>query len=180
MCGIAGYVAAQPIEHKLDFNKVLNEMNHRGPDDQGVHQIGNTTFGFKRLAILDLSQFGHQPMVSDDGKVVLVFNGEIYNYQKLYNQLKKYFQFKSSSDTEVILKGYLKWGWDKMLKSISGMFAISIWDSRTQTYYAARDRFGKKPFYYTLTNQCFYFASTLNTLKKLTNKSWAESSTESS
>lgn len=142
-------------------------MYPRGPDDAGLYTIGVANFGFRRLAILDLTAAGHQPMVSLDGQVELVFNGEIYNYQSLRTELQKTYAFRSDTDTEVILNGYLTWGWSKILQRIDGMFAIAIWDNRKRTLYAARDRVGKKPFFYQKTAKSLYFASTLNALRAL-------------
>lgn len=142
-------------------------MWHRGPDDSGFCKIGMAALGFRRLAILDLSAAGHQPMMTVDDQVAVVFNGEIYNYRHLRSELQKNYSFRSDTDTEVILNGYLEWGWDNMLQRLDGMFAIAIWDNRTRTLYAARDRVGKKPFFYYQTAKGLYFASTLNALKDL-------------
>jgi len=167
MCGIIGIAgelsdsASTRLEHARDL------MWHRGPDDSGLTIFNTAILGFRRLAILDLSPAGHQPMVSPDGQVALVFNGEIYNYQPLRSELQQDFPFRSHTDTEVILNGYLKWGWEGMLQRIHGMFAIALWDNRTHTLYAARDRIGKKPLFYHQDSRGLYFASTLNALRVL-------------
>ena len=167
MCGIIGAVGKFPQLTSRKFKNARDLMWHRGPDDSGFCQIGEATLGFRRLAILDLSTAGHQPMESQDGQVAIIFNGEIYNFQHLRSQLQRTRSFHSDTDTEVILNGYLEWGWDNLLNQIDGMFAIAIWDNRTRTLYAARDRVGKKPFFYHQTVEGLYFASTLNVLKEL-------------
>ena len=167
MCGIIGAVGEFTELTPTKFKNARDLMWHRGPDDSGFHQIGNATLGFRRLAILDLSTAGHQPMLSEDEQVAIIFNGEIYNFQPLRSQLEQSHSFHSDTDTEVILNGYLEWGWDNLLKRIEGMFAIAIWDNRTKTLYGARDRVGKKPFFYHQTDEGVYFSSTLNALKEL-------------
>ena len=167
MCGIIGAVGEFPELTSTQFNKARDLMWHRGPDDSGFCQVGKAILGFRRLAILDLSTAGHQPMMSPDERVAVVFNGEIYNFQSLRSQLQKTHSFRSHTDTEVILNGYLEWGWDELLQRLEGMFAIAIWDNRTRTLYAARDRVGKKPFFYYQTARGLYFASTLNALKEM-------------
>ena len=135
-------------------------MVHRGPDDSGLWTYGEGTLGFRRLAILDLSPAGHQPMVDRQHGVGLVFNGEIYNYLELRKQLEAEREFRSQSDTEVLLNGFLVWGWEKLLDRIDGMFAFAIWDGRERTLYAARDRAGKKPLYFCWRNAALCFSST--------------------
>lgn len=122
-------------------------------------------FGFRRLAILDLSPGGHQPMSSHDGRFWIVFNGEIYNYQELRTQLAEYgHNFKSTSDTEVILAAYQQWG-DSCVEHFNGMFALAIWDTAAQKIFIARDRFGEKPFYYVyIPDRLFAFASEMKAL----------------
>ena len=167
MCGIIGMVGpiANQSEERVAFARDI--MIHRGPDDAGLDRIGPALLGFRRLAILDLTPAGHQPMLNNDRSVGLVFNGEIYNFQELRQELKSSYEFHSHSDTEVILKGYLEWGWEEMLRRIDGMFAIAIWDNRTRTLYGARDRVGKKPFFYHTSENGFIFSSTLNSLRAL-------------
>jgi asparagine synthase (glutamine-hydrolysing) len=167
MCGIIGFVGESAPFIQTQLEQARDLMWHRGPDDAGLYQVGPAILGFRRLAILDLSPAGHQPMVSLDGQVALVFNGEIYNYQSLRVELQRSHPFQSHTDTEVILKGYLEWGWEGMLRRIDGMFAIALWDNHTRTLYAARDRIGKKPFFYHATHNGIGFASTLNALRSL-------------
>ena len=142
-------------------------MLHRGPDDWGVYSDGHAALGFRRLSIIDLSLAGHQPMVTQDGSAVLIFNGEIYNFRELRKQLEPDYEFRSQSDSEVLLNGYLAWGWDELLRRIDGMFAFAIWDTRKRRLHIARDRAGKKPLFYARTPEGFVFASTLNSVLAL-------------
>ncbi|PQJ34591.1 asparagine synthase (glutamine-hydrolyzing) [Salinibacter sp. 10B] len=166
MCGILGVIGDAPLRPER-FDAARDLMVHRGPDDAGSFSSGPAHLGFRRLAILDLSSAGHQPMTALDGQVALAFNGEIYNYRALRDELQSDLPFHSDTDSEVLLNGYLAWGWDRLLKRIEGMFAFVIWDARSQTLYGARDRAGKKPFYYTEQPQSLAFASTLNALRAL-------------
>ena len=150
MCGIVGTVGkTRSIPMDL-FREMRDSMIHRGPDDAGVWQspMGTAMLGSRRLAILDLSQAGHQPMVDETSGLVIVFNGEIYNFRELSAELSQAgCRFRSCSDTEVLLKSYEMWG-AGCLNRLNGMFAFAIWDDRKQELFAARDRFGEKPFYY--------------------------------
>ncbi|HET6566625.1 MAG TPA: asparagine synthase (glutamine-hydrolyzing) [Rhodothermales bacterium] len=166
MCGIIGLVG-EACRYADRLEQARDLMAHRGPDDVGWAQSGPATLGFRRLAILDLSPAGHQPMTAEDDAVVLVFNGEIYNHLELRRELEQVRSFRSTSDTEVLLNGYLAWGWSGLLERIDGMFAFAVWDARTQTFYAARDRVGKKPFFYAHSGKGLAFASTLNALGAL-------------
>ena len=144
-------------------------MYHRGPDDHGEEIfVGQSDyivgFAHRRLAILDLSPLGHQPMHSQDGRISVVFNGEIYNFLELKEEMKDY-PFKSSCDTEVIIAAYLKWGID-MVDHIHGMFAIALYDRRSEDIYLIRDRIGKKPLFYWLENGNMVFASELKPIMK--------------
>jgi len=142
-------------------------MVHRGPDDAGLHRDDNVLLGFRRLSILDLSPAGHQPMTSADGRVTLVFNGEIYNYRALRRTLRPTHTFRSETDSEVLLNGYLEWGWSGLLDRIDGMFGFALWDRQEQVLYGARDRVGMKPFFYAEQPDSFLFSSTLNAIKAL-------------
>lgn len=161
MCGISGvYYFNQ--EKTIDENaliKMRDTLHHRGPDF-GSHFIDqNIGLAHRRLAIIDLSVLGNQPMFSDDGRFVIVFNGEIYNFQELREELiKKGFIFKSNSDTEVLLKLYISEG-SSMLHKLNGMFAFVIWDKQEKELFATRDRVGIKPFYYVKDANQFLFAS---------------------
>ncbi len=167
MCGIVGFVGDVSSGRLDRLVKARDLMVHRGPDDAGLSNVGAAHFGFRRLAILDLSHAGHQPMLSEDRSVALVFNGEIYNFRTLRRDLERSCRFRSDTDSEVLLKGYQEWGWEELLRRIDGMFAFAIWDDRKQTLFAARDRAGKKPFFYTRLAGGVAFASTLNALREL-------------
>ncbi len=168
MCGICGFITGKDI--RLEHLKAMNDtMYHRGPDDSG-EEIYRAESGRlvgmaqRRLSILDLSPLGHQPMESADKRAVIVFNGEIYNYQALKRELSGY-PFKSSCDTEVILAAYLKWG-IKCVERLNGMFAFSIYDKEEQAMYLVRDRIGKKPLYYWNCDGDIIFGSELKPIIK--------------
>lgn len=168
MCGIVGVVEPGAAERKARLEQACDLMRHRGPDEAGLWSTKGAALGFRRLAILDLSAAGNQPMLSPDGQLALVFNGEIYNYRELRHELKGGYLFRSQTDSEVLLAGFAIWGWEELLRRIDGMFAFAIWDERAQTLYAARDRVGKKPFFYTRTPaEGLIFGSTLNALRTL-------------
>lgn len=134
-------------------------LHNRGPDDSGVWTGDGVGFAHRRLSILDISAAGHQPMQSPDGRFIIVYNGELYNFNKLRHHIGyDYWQWQSNSDTEVVLAAYSKWGAD-CLKYFHGMFAFSIWDKKERVLFAARDRMGVKPFYYHHSANCFAFAS---------------------
>lgn len=168
MCGICGYISKKNIT--LDQLKEMNDtMYHRGPDDSGAEIYGmrdgwQAGFAQRRLSILDLSTLGHQPMHSEDKRVTVVYNGEIYNYQELKEELADY-PFRSNCDTEVIIAAYLKWG-IQCVERFNGMFAIALYDRDTQDIYLVRDRIGKKPLYYWCEGQNLVFASELKPIMK--------------
>lgn len=162
MCGIAGIVRldggpSPAIEGNLAVMSRL--IGHRGPDGEGTWASSDHCVGFahRRLAIIDLTSSGAQPMQAPNGTVI-TFNGEIYNYIELREELRSGWTFRSTSDTEVILAAYERWG-SACVEHLRGMFAFAIWDSRNRRLFAARDRFGIKPFYYTQQGQTLYFAS---------------------
>lgn len=168
MCGIAGIVARR---NNLDLERTIAEMiyrvRHRGPDDEGCYVAGRVALGHRRLSIIDLSPSGHQPMSSADGRYVITFNGEIYNYLELKPELQAGgFQFRSNTDTEVIIAAFAAWGVD-CLSRFNGMWSFAIFDTESGTIFAARDRFGIKPFYYTLNETCFAFGSEIRQLLPL-------------
>ncbi len=145
---------------------MLSTIQHRGPDDSGVHVTENAIVGFRRLAILDMSPAGHQPMKSCDGSVVLTFNGEIYNYLELRSELIALgHSFRSSGDTEVLLAGYLQWG-EAVIDRLRGMFAFCIVDSARKTMFVARDRFGIKPLFMYRSDEGTIFASELKCIRR--------------
>jgi asparagine synthase (glutamine-hydrolysing) len=142
-------------------------MKHRGPDDEGVFIENNVGLGFVRLSIIDLSSSGHQPMFSKDERFVLVFNGEIYNYIELRNELEKEgYIFFTRTDSEVMLNAYIKWG-EECISRFNGMWAFVIYDRQQKKIFASRDRFGIKPFYYLQTDEYFAFASEISPLISL-------------
>jgi asparagine synthase (glutamine-hydrolysing) len=162
MCGIAGFVSLRPdpfVEGRAALEAMSSLISHRGPDGRGewVSPDGSTGLVHRRLAIIDLSASGAQPMRGGNGTVI-TFNGEIYNYVELRQELSAHWTFRSTSDTEVILAAYDRWGEDCVCR-LRGMFAFAIWDERSHKLFAARDRFGIKPFYYTEQNHRIFFAS---------------------
>jgi asparagine synthase (glutamine-hydrolysing) len=171
LCGIIGYISKDGLLlSPSHFEAVRDRLKHRGPDDAGLWLNGNgrVVLGHCRLSIIDLSLAGHQPMVSEDGRFAIVFNGEIYNFRALRDELKKLgFQFRSDSDTEVMLHAYRAWG-DSCLNRFNGMFAFVIYDrgdnASPPSLFFARDRVGKKPFYYYFDGWHFEFASELKAI----------------
>lgn len=168
MCGICGYISKKRItEEQL---RIMNDtMYHRGPDDSGVEIYDGSNgysigFAQRRLSIMDLSPLGHQPMHSENGRISVVYNGEIYNYRELKEELSDY-EFKSTCDTEAIIAAYLKWGID-MVDHIHGMFAIALYDRETSDIYLIRDRIGKKPLFYWFDGENLVFASELKPIMK--------------
>ncbi|AGW13442.1 asparagine synthase (glutamine-hydrolyzing) [Megalodesulfovibrio gigas] len=170
MCGIAGFVLLQDAPPVTDHQArdvlaaMAGRIAHRGPDGRGHHVGLPAAFAHCRLAIIDLST-GAQPMAAEDGAAVVTFNGEIYNYQEVRRELQALGRtFQTRSDTEVLLQAYLEWG-VACLDRLEGMFAFALWDVRRRTLFAARDRFGKKPFFYTIQQGVFAFASELSALE---------------
>lgn len=173
MCGILGFYQRDSLLDEHYFKSCLDMMNFRGPDDSGVEMLTeNLAFGQRRLSIIDLSSKGHQPMFSQNGAYAIIFNGEIYNFKNLKNQLEDLgHKFFSDSDTEVILLGYIEWGLLTLLKRLKGMFSFVIYDKSKAQLLGARDRFGMKPFYYFHSDNKFGFSSSLKSLRDLTNES---------
>ncbi|MGH7718499.1 MAG: asparagine synthase (glutamine-hydrolyzing) [Gemmatimonadaceae bacterium] len=148
MCGFAGMVRTDggPAERAV-IERMSDVIQHRGPDDSGIYLSGPVGFSFRRLSILDLTPTGHQPMISDDGQLALVFNGEIYNYIELRRELESLgHRFRSTGDTEVLLTAYRQWG-RACLPKLNGMWAFLIYDARRGVVFGSRDRFGVKPLY---------------------------------
>ncbi len=172
MCGIAGIASLNPSE-PLPGNvsdtvtAMTDAMAYRGPNGSGIELAARSVcLGHRRLSIIDLSG-GAQPMWDASGSLCVTFNGEIYNFPEIRTELEAQGAvFRTSSDTEVILESYKVWGAD-CLKHLDGMFAFVLWDAARQRLFGARDRFGKKPFFYTIQNGCFHFASELSCLKKI-------------
>jgi asparagine synthase (glutamine-hydrolysing) len=170
MCGIAGQLALHPdrLVDVIDVRKMTEALTHRGPDDEGYHvdAAGRVALGMRRLSIIDLAS-GQQPIAGEDGSVVCVFNGEIYNFRELRARLQAQGHvFRSSGDTEVIVHLYEEEGPD-CVRRLRGMFAIALWDARAGRLLLARDRFGKKPLYYAELEGRLCFASELGGLTTL-------------
>ena len=161
MCGIAGIIGSYK-ESQLDA--MLVSQHHRGPDATGKYfDTGFSALGHNRLAIIDLSAQSNQPFTDNSGRYILVFNGEIYNYIEIKGALQNQYDFKTESDTEVLLAAFIVYG-KSCLEKFNGMFAFAIWDNQMKTLFAARDRFGVKPFYYSIKNHSFYFSSEIKAL----------------
>ena len=160
MCGICGQLRFDRRKVSSEtLNKMMLKLARRGPDSNGQWINGKIGFGHQRLSVIDLSSLGSQPMIDDKLKLSLVFNGTIYNYKSLRDQLtSKGYTFFSQSDTEVILKAYHFWG-ENCVKYLDGMFAFAIWDSSAHQLFVARDRMGIKPLYFNTTSEAFTFAS---------------------
>ena len=165
MCGICGELRFDGrTPDRATLASMTDKLARRGPDASGQYISGPLAFGHRRLAVIDLSERSAQPMVDDDLGLALVFNGTIYNYPELREQLRaRGYLFSSNGDTEVILKAYAEWG-EECPKHLQGVFAFAIWNARTQQLFMARDRFGVKPYYYSLTRQGVRFASTSQAL----------------
>lgn len=170
MCGICGiYNFDNTKVAEKDLNLMNQEMFLRGPDDSGIYQEENFGLGMRRLSIIDIDN-GHQPMLSNDKSIVLVFNGEIYNFVELRKELiSKNYQFVTNSDTEVLIHMYKEFGED-FLKKLNGMFSISLFDRKKKILIIARDRFGIKPLFYFFDQKQIIFSSNLKSIKKILGK----------
>ncbi|MBK7887772.1 MAG: asparagine synthase (glutamine-hydrolyzing) [Bacteroidetes bacterium] len=169
MCGILGLysINQQEGDSQIRFTEALKSMVHRGPDDYGIYKHERITLGHRRLSIIDLSNSAHQPMHDPEKRYTIVFNGEIFNFRELRNELiADGRSFHSSSDTEVLLQLYIKYE-EKCLSKLNGFFAFSIYDHVKQTLFIARDRYGIKPLYYYFDHQQFIFSSEIQSLKML-------------
>lgn len=171
MCGLTGFWNL----HQQDITKVTRiaeamagQLSHRGPDGHGVWVAEGLALAHRRLAILDLSEAGHQPMISACGRYIIVLNGEIYNHPDLRAELEiegVAAEWRGHSDTETLLAGIAHWGLEATLKRATGMFALALWDRKARCLYLARDRFGEKPLYYGWAGQTFVFGSELKALR---------------
>ena len=164
MCGIAGYILKNNSVDRQTVAAMVESLSHRGPDGSGVFVKDNVALGHRRLAIIDTSPAANQPLFNEDGTVGVVFNGEIYNFQALRRELtdKGHF-FATRSDTEVIVHAWEEHG-PECLRLFRGMFALAVFDLNKKNIFLARDRLGKKPLFYSLTNDCFAFASEIKAL----------------
>lgn len=188
MCGISGYMNLKRGVNVGLLKRMNDQIRHRGPDDEGYELFGNGLslscsgsdtvrslaypkvneidgsryflgFGFRRLSILDLTEMGHQPMLSENKNICLVFNGEIYNYVEIREELKsKGYRFRTNADTEVVLYSYVEWG-ERCVEHFNGMWGLALWDSKKRKLFCSRDRLGAKPFYYMLKSDRLYFGS---------------------
>ena len=165
MCGIVGFLHfdKERLSSPLPLKRMCDVLKHRGPDGEGLLNRGPVALGHRRLAIIDLDA-GGQPMCSADGQLALVFNGEIYNYIELRQELRQRgHYFRTQSDTEVILAAYREWG-PECVTHFNGMWAFSLWDEAAQTLFCSRDRLGEKPFFYSIVDNTFVFGSELKAL----------------
>jgi asparagine synthase (glutamine-hydrolysing) len=172
MCGICGILGRTGKQSKDEIIAGMNRaLSHRGPDDEGTYSGESISLGHRRLSIIDLSMDGHQPMSTYEGRLVITFNGELYNYKELRQDLQRAaldtnasaYPFRTQSDTEIILASYLRWGVG-CLKYFNGMYAFAIWDKLKKELFIARDRLGIKPLYYWLDDATFIFASEIRAL----------------
>jgi asparagine synthase (glutamine-hydrolysing) len=159
MCGINGIFSFKNKEEAVQQVRRMNQcIAHRGPDSEGIWANENCVLGHRRLSIIDTSEAGNQPFFSADKKLSMVYNGEIYNYIELKQELSSEFTFTTASDTEVIIAAYKKWG-IKCIEKFFGMFAFALWDEDLQALFVVRDRLGVKPLYYSQQNSQLIFSS---------------------
>lgn len=173
MCGLTGFLSTKAELSAQKMRTIVSSMSetltHRGPDDDGfwLDEAAGMALGFRRLAIVDLSPNGHQPMLSACGRFALVFNGEVYNFKELRQVLEsKGHQFRGHSDTEIILAAIVEWGLEAAVKQFVGMFAFALWDRTSRQLSLVRDRLGIKPLYYGWTDSAFLFGSELKALRR--------------
>ncbi|MGB9178655.1 MAG: asparagine synthase (glutamine-hydrolyzing) [Pyrinomonadaceae bacterium] len=167
MCGIAGIVGAKDKGAALErVRRMTSALAHRGPDGVGVEVWNDAVLGHRRLAIFDLSEAGRQPMLAPDSSVGVVFNGAIYNFRELRGKLEESgYEFKSNTDTEVLIHGYREWGIDRLVEKLRGMFAFGLWDERERKLFLVRDRLGVKPLLFSVRDEEIAFASTARALR---------------
>ena len=165
MCGINGvfnHQLYQDVEIKV---KSMNDLTlHRGPDFSAIYKDDKVCLGHNRLSIIDLDEKSNQPFISNDKNVILSYNGEIYNFLELKDELSKNYKFKTKSDTELVVAAYQNWG-IQMLEKFNGMFSFALWDKVNQEFYLCRDRLGIKPLYYLEENESIIFSSSLKAIK---------------
>jgi len=170
MCGLAGFWNLDGWERDSDviLRQMTNTVGHRGPDDEGYWSdpVAGIGLGHRRLAILDLTPEGRQPMRSQSGRFTIVFNGEIYNFEDLRGELAKQgVAFRGRSDTEIVLAAMERWGISQAVRRFAGMFAFAVWDAADAALYLARDRLGEKPLYYGWLGRTLLFGSELKALR---------------
>src|SRR3954469_17984284 len=168
MCGIAGFYSFNNVFTKAELTAMTDTLAHRGPDASGYYSDNVVGLGHRRLSIIDLSTSANQPMYDSDERYVIVYNGEVYNYREIAIELKLNYKtdFKTSSDTEVILEAYARYG-PNFIQKLNGMFAMAIYDREKKELFVCRDRIGIKPFYYFWDGENFAFASELKALTAL-------------
>lgn len=171
MCGFAGFCNSKSCHSENELKNIVagmvDTLKHRGPDDTGQYTDAEKgiAIGHRRLSVIDVSPTGRQPMQSDDGRYLLVYNGEVYNYNEIRKQLKMLdHRFVGTSDTEVVLKAFCEWGVEDSLQKFIGMFALALWDTQGKALYLARDRMGEKPLFYGWCGKTFLFGSELKAL----------------
>jgi len=168
MCGITGFWSTKTLdEHPVELlNRMGGTLSHRGPDDSGVfYESGSGLgFSFRRLSIIDLSAEGHQPMSSSSGRYIIIFNGEVYNFEEIRVELGIQ-TWRGHSDTEVMLEAIERWGIEAAAKRFVGMFAFALWDRHEHRLHLVRDRVGIKPLYYGYVEGSFVFASELKAIR---------------
>ncbi len=163
MCGLCGFTG-EVIDRDAVIKAMTDKITHRGPDSCGVYTDGDIAMGFRRLSIIDLSETGDQPIYNEDKTLVLMFNGEIYNYQQLREiLLAKGHNFYTKTDSEVLVHGFEEWG-EELLGKLRGMFAFAIWNTREKSLFLARDFFGIKPMHYTMVKDHFVYASEIKSI----------------
>jgi asparagine synthase (glutamine-hydrolysing) len=166
MCGIAGLIGVNAWRSGDAVHRMTSALSRRGPDGEGVEKWNDAVLGHRRLSIFDLSSAGLQPMLSPDRVVGVVFNGAIYNFHELRAELAaKGWEFRSRTDTEVLIHGYREWGIDRLVSRLHGMFAFGIWDDAAAKFFLVRDRLGVKPLYYAVRDGLLAFASTARALR---------------
>lgn len=159
MCGIVGIINRKEEVTRDLIQKACDLIAHRGPDDKDYFTEGKVGFGHRRLSIIDISEQGHQPMFSEDGNFVLIYNGEIYNHLELRHELSKSgYQFKGTCDTETLLYGYIHYG-KSIVSRLNGIFSFAIYDKVKRQIFIVRDQFGIKPLYYYCSGETFAFSS---------------------
>lgn len=173
MCGILGVLGGTNFRES-DIRVMLMAIQNRGPDDYGIwiNQESEIRFGHVRLSIVDLSEAGHQPMLSQNGRYEIVFNGEIYNHLELRRELNNAHSgivWRGHSDTETLLAGFEVWGIENTIEKTIGMFALGVWDIENKILFLCRDRIGEKPLYYGWIGKSFIFSSDLNSIRKSPN-----------
>lgn len=171
MCGIAGLICSNSVCSEENHSSLLQQMNdiqfHRGPDDNGILSVGKVWLGSVRLSIIDLTEAGHMPMSDEEGRWWIVYNGEVYNFRELREELvRSGHKFRSKTDTEVVLHAFVEWGY-KCLDRFVGMFAFAVYDRQNDILTLVRDRFGVKPLYYMYNGNHIYFSSEIKALTKI-------------